>query len=97
LQGDWSSDVCSSDLGAAFAGGAPALTQVTVTGNTAAVTYEVWYSNANILESMNLAISAAAISNTGQNLPATGTSQVAVNFAPTRSEEHTSELQSPCN
>jgi hypothetical protein len=76
--------------GAAFAGGSPALTQVTVTGNTAAVTYEVWYSNPNILESMNLAITVAAISNTGQNLPATGTSQVGVNFAPTSTVQTTS-------
>jgi len=68
----------------------PAPVAVTVTGNTAAVTYEVWYSNPNVIESASLAISVAAISNTGQNLPATGTSQVAINFAPISTVQTTS-------
>ena len=76
--------------GATFSGGAPPLTQVTVSGNVAAVTYEVWYSNPNVLESANLAITVAAISNTGQNLPATGTSQVAISFAPVSTVQTTS-------
>jgi len=82
--------------GATFTGtaGAPAPAapnvQVTVTGNTASVTYEVWYSNPNVIESMSLSVSAAAISNTGQNLPATGTSQVAISFAPISTVQTTS-------
>jgi len=68
----------------------PAPVAVTVTGNTAAVTYEVWYSNPNVIESMSLAITVAAISNTGQNLPATGTSQVAISFAPVSTVQTTS-------
>jgi hypothetical protein len=78
-------------VGATFtAGSTPPLTAVTVTGNTAAVTYEIYYSNPNVIESMSLAITVAAISNTGQNLPATGTSQVAINFAPTSTVQTTS-------
>jgi hypothetical protein len=63
---------------------------VTVTGNTASVTYEVWYSNPNVIESMSLTISVAALSNTGSNLPATGTSQVAISFAPISTVQTTS-------
>jgi len=77
--------------GAAFAGGTAPNVQVTVTGNTAAVTYEVYYSNPNVIESMSLNIFVAAISNTGQNLPATGTSQVAINFAPLSTVQTTSQ------
>jgi len=83
-------------VGATFTGtaGAPApaapSVQVTVTGNTASVTYEVWYSNPNVIESMSLSIFAAAISNTGQNLPAVGTSQVAISFAPISTVQTTS-------
>jgi len=68
----------------------PAPVAVTVTGGTAAVTYEVWYSNPNVIESMSLAITVAAISNTGQNLPATGASQVAISFAPVSTVQTTS-------
>jgi hypothetical protein len=80
-------------LGATFTPPAvpsPTPVAVTVTGNTAAVTYEVWYSNPNVIESASLAITVAAISNTGQNLPATGTSQVAINFAPISTVQTTS-------
>jgi len=76
--------------GATFSGGTAPQVQVTVTGNTASVTYEVWYSNPNVIESMSLNIFAAAISNTGQNLPATGTSQVAISFAPISTVQTTS-------
>jgi len=68
----------------------PTPVPVTVTGNTAAVTYEIWYSNPNVIESMSLAITVAAISNTGQNLPATGVSQVAISFAPVSTVQTTS-------
>ena len=63
---------------------------VTVTAGTAAVTYEVVYSNPNVIESMSLAITVAALSNTGQNLPATGASQVAISFAPVSTVQTTS-------
>jgi len=76
--------------GSTFTGGTAPLTQVTVTGNVAAVTYEIWYSDKNVLESMNLSITVAAISNVSQNVPATGTSQVAINFAPTSTVQTTS-------
>ncbi len=76
--------------GATFSGGTAPSVQVTVTGNTASVTYEVWYSNPNVIESMSLSIFAAAISNTGQNLPAVGTSQVAISFAPISTVQTTS-------
>jgi hypothetical protein len=78
-------------LGATFSGGTAPQVAVTVSGNTAAVTYEVWYSNPNVIESMSLSVFAAAISNTGQNLPATGVSQVAINFAPTSTVQTTSQ------
>ena len=78
-------------LGSTYTGVSPVpLVQVNVTGNTAAVTYEIWYSNPNVIEQMSLAITVAAISNTAQNLPATGTSQVAINFAPTSTIQTTS-------
>jgi hypothetical protein len=78
--------------GATFTAGATTIpnVQVTVTGNTASVTYEVWYSNPNVIESMSLSVFASAISNTGQNLPATGTSQVAISFAPISTVQTTS-------
>jgi len=63
------------------AGGA-GLTQLTVSGGSVVVTYEVWYSNANIIEFATLPVGVAAISNTGQNLPGLGTSTVSVSFAP---------------
>lgn len=73
---------------------------MTVTGNTAAVTYEVWYSNPHVIESLNLSVSVAAISNPGQNLPATGVSQIAINFAPSSTVQTTSTtdpVQRFCN
>jgi hypothetical protein len=76
----------------AAGGTLPAATPVavTVTAGTAAVTYEVVYSNPNVIESMSLAITVAALSNTGQNLPATGASQVAISFAPVSTVQTTS-------
>jgi hypothetical protein len=71
--------------GATFTAGAtPTPTAVTVTAGTAAVTYEVWYSNPNVVESMNLAISVAAI-NSSATSPGTGQAQVAISLAPVSS------------
>ena len=77
-------------VGATFSGGAAPLVSVTVTGNTASVTYEVWYSNPNVIESMSLAIPVTAASSPSLNLPGTGTSQVAVTFAPISTVQTTS-------
>jgi hypothetical protein len=71
-------------------GGGAGNTQLTVSGNSAAAVYEVWYSNANVIESIVVPFTVAAISNTGQNLPATGTSQIAINFAPISTVQTTS-------
>jgi len=86
--------------GATFSGSVAPLVQVTVTGNTAAVTYEVWYSNPHVIESLSLSVSVAAISNPGQNLPATGVSQIAINLAPISTVQTTSTtdpVQRFCN
>src|SRR5256885_12243417 len=67
LQGDWSSDVCSSDLGLSHVmEGRRVFEDLTVEENLVAATYAL-----------------------------TGRNQVKPDFD--RSEEHTSELQSPCN
>jgi len=55
---------------------------VTFTGTTASVTYEVWYSNPNVVETMTVPVTVAALSNTGSNLPATGQSTATISFAP---------------
>jgi hypothetical protein len=57
-------------------------TQLAVNGTTATAVYEVLSSNVNVLEYATVAVSVAAISNTSQNLPGLGQSQVAVNFNP---------------
>jgi hypothetical protein len=55
---------------------------VTVSGNTGSVTYEVVFSNPNVIESISVPLTVAFLSNTANNLPAAGTSTVAINFAP---------------
>jgi hypothetical protein len=60
-------------------GGLPA---VAVSGTTGTVTYEVVYSNPNVIESLVVPVSVAFVSNTSQNLPGVGQSTAVVNFAP---------------
>jgi hypothetical protein len=55
---------------------------VTVSGTGASVTYEVLFAYPNITESATLSVGVSYTSNTTQNLPALGTSQISVNFAP---------------
>ncbi len=71
-------------------GGGAGATQLTVSGNSAAAVYEIYYSNPNVIESLVVPFTVAAISNTGQNLPALGTSQIAINFAPISTVQTTS-------
>jgi len=63
-------------------GASPTTGAVTITGTTASVTYEVLYSYANITETAPLNVAVSYTSNTTQNLPALGTTQVGVNFGP---------------
>jgi len=67
---------------AVLVGGASGAGAVSISGTTATVTYEVLYSYPNITESATLGVTVAYISNTTQNLPGLGTSQISVNFAP---------------
>jgi hypothetical protein len=55
---------------------------ITISGTTASITYEVVYSNPNVIESLSVPLSVAFISNTANNLPAAGTSTLAINFSP---------------
>lgn len=64
--------------------------QVNFTGTTASVTYEVWYSNPNVIESMTVPIQVAALSNTGSNLPGLGQSTGTISFAPVSNVQTTS-------
>ena len=57
-------------------------TQLTISGNAATLVYEIWYSNNNAIEQLNVPVTAAAISNTGQNLPALGASTATISFNP---------------
>ncbi len=57
------------------------LTPITVTGNTASVTYQIFYPDPNVVESLNVSI-VVAYQNTSSVLPATGTSSASINFAP---------------
>jgi hypothetical protein len=57
------------------------LTPVTVTGGTATVTYQIFYPDPNVVESLNVSI-VVAFQNTSSVLPATGTSSASINFAP---------------
>ena len=63
-------------------GGGGGASTLAVVGNAAVATYEIWYSNANVIERLAVPFTVAAISNTGSNLPGLGTSTVTVNFAP---------------
>jgi hypothetical protein len=58
------------------------LPSVSISGTTGTVTYEVVYSNPNVIESMVVPTSVAFVSNTSQNLPGVGQTTEAVNFAP---------------
>jgi hypothetical protein len=55
---------------------------VTVSGTTASVTYEVVASNVNVLEALVIPVWTGFISNTTQSLPGLGQSSGTVNFAP---------------
>jgi len=55
---------------------------LTISGTTATATYEILYSDPSVTETMTVPVDVAYISNTAQNLPAPGTTTVAVNFAP---------------
>src|SRR5688500_20068453 len=73
LQGDWSSDVCSSDL----------VQQELLPRISIEVAYNRrWWGNYTVTDNQNVS-------------PEMYDSYVVT--APVRSEEHTSELQSPCN
>jgi hypothetical protein len=67
---------------AVLVGGASSGGAVTIGGSTASVSYEVLFSYPNITESATLLAAVSYVSNTGQNLPALGTSQISVNFSP---------------
>lgn len=67
---------------AVLVGGASSGGAVAISGSTASVSYEVLYSYPNITESATLNAAVSYVSNTGQNLPALGTSQISVNFSP---------------
>jgi len=56
--------------------------QVNYSGTTGYATYEVVNSDPTVIESANIDVFVAFISNTGNNLPAPGQSTVTVNFAP---------------
>jgi hypothetical protein len=56
--------------------------QITVSGNSASIVYEVVFSNVSVIETAVIPVTVAFISNTGSNLPGLGTSTAAVNFAP---------------
>jgi hypothetical protein len=62
--------------------GTGGLVPLTISAGAGAAVYEVWFSNANVIESAQLGVVVAAISDTANNLPAIGKGQVSVNFAP---------------
>jgi len=72
-----------SGIGTSFnpPAGASTQTQVTVVGTTASITYEIFHPDPNIAETLNVGLSVAFI-NSSSTVPATGTSSVAINFAP---------------
>jgi len=55
---------------------------ITVSGTTGVATYEIIYSDPSVTETLTVPVFVAFISNTAQNLPGSGTSTIAVNFAP---------------
>ncbi len=64
--------------------GSPSATfgNVSISGTTASVTYEVTSSNVNVLEQLAIPVYAAYLSNTTQSLPGLGQVTATVNFAP---------------
>src|SRR5256885_8389202 len=79
LQGDWSSDVCSSDLSSLWP---MCVTSSVMSSST--------HGEASSLTRVQRAVSPRSISRPTRIRPARAASLL-------RSEEHTSELQSPCN
>lgn len=63
-------------------GGGSGTTTLTISGNAASIVYEIWFSNNNAIEQLNVPVTVAAISNTGQNLPALGVSTGTISFNP---------------
>jgi hypothetical protein len=59
-------------------------TLVPVSGTSTTLTYEIYYSNPNVTETLTVPISVSYVSNTGSNIPATTTtpSTIGVEFAP---------------
>ncbi|HTR35053.1 MAG TPA: hypothetical protein VMH80_04080 [Bryobacteraceae bacterium] len=55
---------------------------LTITGTSAVAVYEIWYADPAVQEVAPLPVTVAYISNTANNLPATGTGKVSVNFSP---------------
>jgi len=66
---------------------------ITLTAGAGSATYEVWFSNPNVIESLQIHVFVAAISNTTNNLPAIGKGSVSVNFAPLAAS--TAQVASP--
>src|SRR2546426_4099307 len=94
LQGDWSSDVCSSDLPKRATTGAPTPVAMCITPVSPETTTRERASRAPVSWSENSPAALAAAP------PATSCCASPRSSGPpttTRSEEHTSELQSPCN
>jgi len=62
----------------------PAPIQLTITGTSVALVYEIYYSDPSVTESLAVPISVAYISNTGSNIPATTTTPatIGLEFAP---------------
>jgi hypothetical protein len=56
-------------------------TQVSITGTTASVTYQVYDPDPNVVESLTVGLSVAYV-NSSSTVPATGTSAVSINFSP---------------
>ncbi len=54
---------------------------VTVTGGTASLTYQIFYPDPNVVESLSVPVTIAYI-NTSSTVPATGVSAASINFAP---------------
>jgi hypothetical protein len=62
--------------------GGTGATSVGISGATGSITYEIVADDPHVLEDLVIPVTVGFVSNTGQNLPATGSSTVAANFAP---------------